>query len=268
MSNSALVSYTKISPNKTSPRTHAIDTITIHHMAGNLSIENCCAAFAKSSRQASANYCIGSDGRIGLCVDEGDRSWCSSSRENDHRAITIEVANSKAAEPWPVSDEAYTSLLNLLVDICNRNGIEKLVWSDSKDDRVNHRNGCNMTVHRDFAATACPGTTLMGKMATIAAQVNARLGYGTTTTTTLETEDDTMTYEQFKEYMKQYRAELQDNDAGSWSKEDREWAISNGMMVGSGTTASGEPNYMWADVLTREQAATLMHRLVTTFNLG
>ncbi|MCC8121065.1 MAG: N-acetylmuramoyl-L-alanine amidase, partial [Oscillospiraceae bacterium] len=102
MSNSALVSHTKISPNKTSPRTHAIDTITIHHMAGNLSVESCCAGFAKSSRQASANYCIGSDGRIGLCVDEGDRSWCSSSRENDHRAITIEVANSKAAEPWPV----------------------------------------------------------------------------------------------------------------------------------------------------------------------
>ncbi|MCC8120524.1 MAG: N-acetylmuramoyl-L-alanine amidase, partial [Oscillospiraceae bacterium] len=187
------------------------------------------------------------------------------------RAITIEVANSKAAEPWPVSAEAYTSLINLLVDICNRNGIEKLVWSDSKDDRVNHRNGCNMTVHRDFAATACPGTTLMGKMTAIAAEVNNRLGYGettnTTNTTTVETEDEEMTYEDFKAFMNQYRKELQDNDAGSWSKEDREWAISNGMMVGSGTTASGEPNYMWEDVLTREQAATLMHRLVTTFGL-
>ena len=267
MSNSALVDYTQISPNRTSPRTHAIDTITIHHMAGNLSVENCCAGFAKSSRQASSNYCIGSDGRIGQSVDEADRSWCSSNSTNDHRAITIEVANSTAAEPWSISDEAYTSLINLVVDICQRNGISKLVWSGTKEDRVNHKNGCNMTVHRDFAATACPGTTLMGKMATIAAEVNARLGVGTTTNTT-ETEDDTMTYEDFKSYMTQYRKELQDNDAGSWSKEDREWAISNGMMIGSGTTASGEPNYMWADFLTREQAATLFHRLATKFNLG
>ncbi|MCD8004640.1 MAG: N-acetylmuramoyl-L-alanine amidase [Oscillospiraceae bacterium] len=265
MSNSALVSYTQISPNRTSPRTHEIDTITIHHMAGNLSVESCCASFAKSSRQASSNYCIGSDGRIGQSVDEGDRSWCSSNATNDHRAITIEVANSKAAEPWPVSDEAYASLINLLVDICQRNNISKLVWSDTKSDRVNHTNGCNMTVHRDFASTACPGTTLFGKMATIAAEVNARLSTGTTTNTT---EDDTMTYDDFKAYMTQYRKELQDNDAGSWSKDDREWAISTGMMVGSGTTDSSEPNYMWADFLTREQAAALFHRLAEKYNLG
>ena len=93
MSNSPLVVYTKISPNSNNPRNHKIDKITIHHMAGNLSIESCGAGFADPKRQASSNYAIGSDGRIGMYVEEANRSWCSSSRENDHRAITIEVAN-------------------------------------------------------------------------------------------------------------------------------------------------------------------------------
>ena len=63
MSNSALVSYTKLSPNHSGKRTHVIDTISVHCMAGNLSVETCGALFAKSSREASSNYGIGSDGR-------------------------------------------------------------------------------------------------------------------------------------------------------------------------------------------------------------
>ncbi|MBM6925772.1 N-acetylmuramoyl-L-alanine amidase [Pseudoflavonifractor phocaeensis] len=176
MSNSTLISYTKLSPNKNSPRNHKIDTITIHHMAAvNATIEACGAGFAQSSRQASANYGIGSDGRIALYVDEADRSWASSNGANDHRAVTIEVANSDGEPNWPVSEKAYTALIDLCTDICRRNGISKLVWATSKSDRVDHRNGANMTVHQDFAATACPGPYLLGKMADIAAQVNARL---------------------------------------------------------------------------------------------
>ena len=176
MSNSTLISYTKLSPNKNSPRNHKIDTITIHHMAAvNATIEACGAGFAQSSRQASANYGIGSDGRIALYVDEADRSWASSNGANDHRAVTIEVANSGGDPNWPVSDKAYAALIELCADICRRNGIARLVWASSKSDRVNHKNGANMTVHQDFAATACPGPYLLGRMADIAAQVNARL---------------------------------------------------------------------------------------------
>ena len=102
MSNSKLAGVTILSPNCTKPRNHWIDKITIHHMAGNLTVEQCGALFAKESRAASANYGIGSDGRIGLYVEEENRSWCSGSRENDHRAITIEVANSGGAPDWPV----------------------------------------------------------------------------------------------------------------------------------------------------------------------
>lgn len=177
MSYSSLVEYVKISPNKTSPRDHAIDTITIHCMAGNLSIETCANVFAPSSRQASSNYGVGSDGRVGCYVDENDRSWCSSNKANDMRAITIEVANDGGADTgWHVSGVAMSSLIKLVADVCKRNNINKLVWSDNKDDRINHRNGCNMTVHRDFKNKDCPGAYLMSQMPYIASEVNKLLG--------------------------------------------------------------------------------------------
>lgn len=177
MVKSSLATVVVESPNKSSPRMSKIDTITIHCMAGNLSVESCGALFAKSSRKASSNYGIGSDGRIACYVGEEDRSWCSSNRANDNRAITIEVANDGGADTgWHVSDKAYKALISLLVDICRRNNISKLVWSNSKSDRVNHKNGCNMTVHRDFANKSCPGDYLYSLHSKIAKEVNSYLG--------------------------------------------------------------------------------------------
>ena len=177
MVKSSLATVVVESPNRSSPRMSKIDTITIHCMAGNLSVESCGALFAKSSRKASSNYGIGSDGRIACYVGEEDRSWCSSNRANDNRAITIEVANDGGADTgWHVSDKAYKSLISLLVDICKRNNISKLVWSNSKSDRVNHKNGCNMTVHRDFANKSCPGDYLYSLHSKIADEVNSLLG--------------------------------------------------------------------------------------------
>lgn len=175
MSNSPLVSYTKISPNKSSPRNHKIDTVTIHCVAGQCSVETLGNIFAPASRQASSNYGVGVDGRIGMYVEEKDRSWCSSNAANDNRAITIEVA-SDTKEPYAVNAKAYAALIDLLVDICKRNGIKELVWSTNKADRVNHKNGCNMTVHRDYANKSCPGTYLYERHAQIASEVNKRLG--------------------------------------------------------------------------------------------
>lgn len=175
MSNSPLVKVKVISPNKTAPRNHRIDTITIHCMAGQMSAKACGNMFAQKSRQVSSNYGIGPDGIIGLYVDEKDRSWCSSNRANDHRAITIEVA-SDSKHPYAVTDKAYNALLDLVTDVCRRNGIKKLVWSTSKSTRVNHKSGANMTVHRDYAAKSCPGDYLYGKMGEIAKTVNSRLG--------------------------------------------------------------------------------------------
>nr|UWH99306.1 MAG: N-acetylmuramoyl-L-alanine amidase [Bacteriophage sp.] len=131
--------------------------------------------FAPTSRQASCNYGIGADGRIGMYCEEKDRSWCSSNAANDNRAITIEVA-SDTKHPYAVNAKAYAALIDLLVDICKRNGIPRLVWSTSKADRVNHKNGCNMTVHRDYANKSCPGEYLYSRHAQIASEVNKRLG--------------------------------------------------------------------------------------------
>lgn len=175
MSNSPLVNYTKISPNKSSPRNHKIDTVTIHCVVGQCSVETLGNVFAPASRRASSNYGIGYDGHIGMYVEEKDRSWCSSNAANDNRAITIEVA-SDTKEPYAVNAKAYAALIDLLVDICKRNGIKELVWSTNKADRVNHKNGCNMTVHRDYANKSCPGTYLYERHAQIASEVNKRLG--------------------------------------------------------------------------------------------
>lgn len=176
MSNSNLICYTKISPNKTSPRNHKIDTISIHCMAGDLSVETCGNVFAPSSRQASSNYGIGSDGRIAMYVEEKDRSWCTSSASNDNRAVTIEVANDGGAETgWHVSDKAYKALLDLVTDICRRNGIKRLLWKGDKA-LIGQVDKQNMTVHRWFAAKACPGDYLYNLHGQIAAEVNKRLG--------------------------------------------------------------------------------------------
>ena len=173
MSNSPLVNYTKISPNRTSPRNHSIDTITIHMVVGQLSVETLGDIFAPTSRKASSNYGIGYDGKIGMYVEEKDRSWCSSSSSNDHRAITIEVASDKTA-PYAVNEKAMESLINLLVDICKRNNIKKLLWKNDKS-LVGQVDKQNMTIHKWFADTSCPGDYLHQKHGEIAEKVNALL---------------------------------------------------------------------------------------------
>jgi len=173
--NSPLAKVTLLSPNHSGQRTHSIDTITIHCVVGQCSARRIGEIFQPTSRQASSNYGIGYDGEIGLYVEEKNRSWCSSSNANDQRAITIEVA-SDTTEPYAVTDKAYAALIELVTDICKRNGIKKLVWSTNKTDRVNHKNGCNMTVHRDYANKSCPGTYLYERHGQIAEEVNKKLG--------------------------------------------------------------------------------------------
>ncbi|MFR1061546.1 MAG: N-acetylmuramoyl-L-alanine amidase [Enterocloster sp.] len=181
MSNSSLVSYTKISPNKNSPRNHAIDRITPHCVVGQLSAESICGCFTSPSRQASCNYGIGYDGRISLCVEEKDRSWCSSSSANDHRAVTIECASDKT-HPYAMTNAVYASLISLCVDICKRNGKKKLLWFGDKNKTLAYSPKSDemvLTVHRWFANKSCPGDWLYSRMGDLAAKVTARLGGST-----------------------------------------------------------------------------------------
>ena len=176
--NSPLVTYTKLSPNCNKPRNHAIDTITIHCFVGQVTAKEGCNAkkFVNYNpiTGGSCNYVVGHDGSIGLCVEEANRSWCTSNRANDHRAITIEVA-SETKHPYEVTEKAYAALVELVTDICKRNDIKKLLWKGDKKlkGKVEQQ---NMTVHRWFANKACPGDYLYNKHGEIAAEVNKRLG--------------------------------------------------------------------------------------------
>lgn len=173
MTNSKLVSYTKISPHKNVNRNHKIDTITIHCYVGQATVESMGAWFANPNAHASCNYGIGVDGRIGMFVEEKDRSWCSSSSSNDNRAITIECASDKT-EPYAINDKVYASLIKLCADICKRNGIKELKWKADKS-LIGKVDKQNMTVHRWFANKSCPGEYIYSRYGQIADEVNALL---------------------------------------------------------------------------------------------
>ena len=235
MSNSTLVSYTKWSPNHSGTRNHSINIITIHMVVGQCSVEALGDIFAPTSRQASSNYGIGYDGRIGQYVDEANRSWCSSSSWNDNRAITIETA-SDTTYPYAVKDAAYESLINLCADICKRNGKSKMVWYPTwdefeanyeKDDKTMY-----MTLHRWFAATSCPGAYLEEHMSDIAERVTKML-----------TPKPTKTYKDVNTKTSGYKAIM--------------WATEQGLVKGydDGTFRPDEP-------LTRRQMCVILQRLV------
>lgn len=178
MSNSTLVSYTKLSPNHSGQRTHAIDRITPHCVVGQCSVETLGNIFAPTSRQASCNYGIGADGRVGMYCEEKNRSWCTSSNANDQRAVTIECA-SDTTEPYAFKDVVYQKLIALCVDICKRNGKKKLLWLGDKDKTLNYSPKSDemvLTVHRWFANKSCPGNWMYARMGDLASKVTAQLG--------------------------------------------------------------------------------------------
>ena len=176
--NSPLVSYTKLSPNHSGQRTHSIDRITPHCVVGQLTAESICGCFTSPSREASCNYGIGKDGKISLCVEEKNRSWCSSSNANDQRAVTIECASEKT-HPYAMNDAVYQSLIRLCVDICKRNGKKKLLWLGDKNKTLNYSPKSDemvITVHRWFANKSCPGDWLYSRLGDLASKVTAALG--------------------------------------------------------------------------------------------
>ena len=161
--NSALAAYKQLSPNHSGQRTHSIDRITPHCVVGQCSAEELGDWFAQSSIEASSNYGIDKDGRVGLYVEEKNRSWCSSSNANDQRAVTIECA----------------SLITLCVDICKRNGKKKLIWFGDKDKTLNYSPKSDemvLTVHRWFASKSCPGNWMYARMGDLADKVTVQLG--------------------------------------------------------------------------------------------
>ena len=176
--NSKLVVYKKLSPNHSGKRTHAIDRISPHCVVGQCTAEGLGSWFAKTSTQASSNYGIDKDGRVGLYVEEKNRSWCTSSNANDQRAVTIECA-SDTREPYKMNDCVYQTLVKLCVDICKRNGKTKLLWLGSKAKTFDYNPNEDemvITVHRWFANKSCPGNWLYSRLGKLATEVTKELG--------------------------------------------------------------------------------------------
>lgn len=259
MSNSNLVTYTRISPNKTSPRNHEIDTITIHCVVGQMTAKQICdlgnfTTYNKTNG-SSCNYAVGYDGSIGLCVEEKDRSWCSSSKTNDHRAVTIEVASDRT-HPYAVTDKAYQALIQLVADICKRNNIKQLLWKGDKN-LIGQVDKQNMTVHRWFANKACPGDYLYSHHGDIATKVNAILQPNVPVE-----EEEEVTQEKFNEMMDAWIAEQANKDASEWSAEARAWAEKTGLIAGDGTGKN-----MYKKVLTREELVMVLYRALHRYFL-
>ena len=212
--NSPLVSYTKLSPNHSGQRTHAIDRITPHCVVGQCSVETLGNIFAPTSRQASCQYGIGADGRVGMYVEEKNRSWCSSSNANDQRAVTIECASDNT-HPYAFKDIVYDKLVELCVDICKRNGKSKLLWLGDKDKTLNYfpkSDEMVLTVHRWFANKSCPGDWLYNRLGNLATAVTERLTGGSTETGEVDVPPDIKTL-----YRVQTGAFAKKSNADAWA---------------------------------------------------
>lgn len=194
--NSPLVKYTKLSPNHSGQRTKPIDTITIHCVVGHCSLETLGNIFAPSSRKASSNYGVDDNGNVGMYCEEKNRSWCTSSSANDQRAVTIEVA-SDTKHPYKITNGALQGTIKLCADICQRNGIKKLLWKGDKN-LIGQVDKQNMTVHRWFSNKSCPGDYIYSKLGYIAEEVNKLLSSG---------EDDSRSKSEFPQLIKPTNSE-------------------------------------------------------------
>ena len=253
-SNSPLATVKILSPNCTQPRNHAIDTLTPHHAAGVLSVQALMEWFRSGTKNASCNYGIGSDGVIIQGVDEANRPWTTSSRANDNRAITFEVCNSGwEKDGWPISDKAFESLVALCTDICRRYGKKRLIYIKDRDKALAYEpkaDEMKLTRHEWFANTCCPGPSLGAKFENLAARVTAALN-------NVQEDDEMLTYDQFKDYMRRYDSEKAAAAPSGYAKDSAKKAVQAGLFKdGDGDGSLDNPRAN----LTREQFATVLDR--------
>lgn len=157
MSNSGLVNVVGLSPFTNGKRTMTIDRITPHCIVGEFPVERLPQFF--DDEGVSCNYAIAKDGQVALIVDEDKNSWCSSNQGNDQRAVTIECSCDPYS-PYKFNEDVFSKLISLTVDICQRNGMHKVVYIPSTREAIEYDppvGECQITLHRFFANKACPG---------------------------------------------------------------------------------------------------------------
>ena len=256
--NSKLVDYTELSPNNSGLRLQPIDRISPHCVVGQCTAEALGAWFAKTSTKASSNYGIDKDGRIGLYVEEQNRSWCTSSASNDNRAITIECA-SDSYHPYRMNDAVLNSLIKLCIDICERYDKDTLLWFDDKNKSLNYipkKNEMVITVHRWFANKSCPGDWLYERLGYVAESVTKALQKPIILPPEEKKEEEIVTQEQFNEMMNVWLETQAAREPSNWSQEARRWAESNGFIKGD---EKGQK--MYKKPLTREEFVQVLYRI-------
>lgn len=265
--------------NQTKPRRGTVLYIIPHCYVGQVTAKQGVDGFLPGSRGASSHYVVGKNGDIGCCVDEKNRAWTTGGDKTcmgwkgssiDHYGVTIEVA-CDTVHPYWITDAAYGALVRLMADIAKRNGMGRLVWK-ADPSLVGQPEQQNVVVHRWFASKACPGDYIFNRLGDICAKANA-INFPAEPAPEAPKEEEDMDQNKFNDMfavaLANYRHTLQDNESGEWSREAREWAVKEGIFQGSGETlGNGEPNYMWEDLLTREQAAALLFRFAKDHGLA
>jgi len=180
---SPLCEYIKQSPYHSGKRKKKVDRLTVHCYVGLVALQRSVDGFFSrpKTKEASCQYTISFDGRVGGVCDEDLRSWCSSSEANDTRAITIEVASDNTS-PYKFPDAAYNKLLDLTVDIMNRYNKKKLVYIEDKAAALKYKlaeDEMLLTLHKWFyPKKACPGPWFINKIPEFINTINERLnGY-------------------------------------------------------------------------------------------
>ena len=258
-SNSSLVSHVRLSPNHSGQRIYPLTRITVHCTAGRASVEGLGEIFANPSRQASSQYGIGEDGRVGMYVEEKNRSWCSSSYDNDERSITIE-ASLDATEPFAMNETVYARIIDLCTDICQRYGKKKLLWIPDKDITLMYQpteDELILTVHRWFANKSCPGDWLFARLGDVAEKVTARLNPTASASTVATSPMTVVTTPSLSSSTPVADTPDQNGETPSpLAAESVNWAIEKGILLGDGKS------YRLHDSVTREEMLTFLHRAI------
>lgn len=186
---SELICYEKLSPNITKPRSGPIRRITPHCVAGNLTVEAILGLAHMVTYDvklgASCTYAIGTDGRVGLGVEETNRPWTTSGK-HDHEAITFEIANVGGAPDWRISDEAINTWLTLSVELCKTYGFKKIhyetkpatVKSTAVEEWIKtwaKQDEMIITLHSWYVNKDCPGPYFIRQLPWLAKEINRRL---------------------------------------------------------------------------------------------